>query len=271
MVLQLSICNGVIQTNNHLLIQQYLLIYLISQTSYGTSNAFFSAICRCICSDEFDTISSQDFNLWSTYIGNNTLNQLLVYAATNQIDFFEGAMDTLLNDMKIDNNNMINDNYHWSKIIDMSFPYVLIGSAYGIMKRVNKVSFILPYLIDVNDKYLQYAKHKDDFDERYFFGNYKMISEAAAWADMEPEVPEQFKMEFFDIQFEYQDKMDMLTGKDFSFKEQFKEPLFSGSFTLSMKVTDFNFGWFTISSTKVNTTRKDIDYGSSKRFIWQQF
>ena len=70
----------------------------------------------------------------------------------------------------------------------------------------------------INSGFYEYAKQQPDFEEKLFFNNYKTIADLARSAYFEKNVPEKYKMDYMDIEIEYECKVDDLSGKNFILK-----------------------------------------------------
>ena len=73
-----------------------------------------------------------------------------------------------------------------------------------------KVHMILPHLVMMAEKWQEYVD-KNNYDERDLFPLYKTIVECTEDAEMEKSIPKTLKLDFFDIELKYRDKMDSLT------------------------------------------------------------
>lgn len=169
-------------------------------------------------SDTYEQSEFYNIHDHNDLISQNSVEQCVVSVMRQQYDIFENIINNILIYIKIELTDYVNADWHWSRIIDLNnwqrIHYRLIRSFINI----NKASFILPYILKINSGFYEYAKLQSDFDEKLFFNNYKLISELAQSAYFEKNVPEKYKLEYMDIEVEYERKMDELSGKNFILK-----------------------------------------------------
>ena len=86
------------------------------------------------------------------------------------------------------------------------------------LSHIKKQSWIVHYLILIEQGWKEYAQRNRYKDEDVFFSLYKSISECAESADLEKDVPAKYQKDFFEIHMSYQDKMDEIAGVDYTLR-----------------------------------------------------
>ena len=86
------------------------------------------------------------------------------------------------------------------------------------LSHIKKQSWIVHYLIRIEQGWKEYADRKGYNDEEVFFSLYKSISECAEEAWLEGNAPPQYQQDFFEIYMSYQDKMDKIAGANYTLR-----------------------------------------------------
>lgn len=167
-----------------------------------------------------DYTNSQFYNLatHNELITQNNIEQSVVYVMRGQLPLFESVMRVILQNIRAELSDCITSGWHWSKIIDMNNIHSSLFRLIRSFVNIDKESYILPYILKINYGFYEYAKVQPDFDEKMFFDNYNTIYELAESALLEKDVPEKYKLNYMDIEIEYECKMDDLSGKNFILK-----------------------------------------------------
>lgn len=149
----------------------------------------------------------------------NIANQAIVYAAIDKIELFEWCIDTLLSNIGRNVERYLKNNAHWSHYLKLkSYPFMPLFSIVNGLSHIKKQSWIVHYLIRIEQGWKEYAVRKGCYDEEVFFSWYKSIAECAEAADLEENVPPQYQQDFFEIYMSYQDKMDEIAGANFTLR-----------------------------------------------------
>lgn len=172
-----------------------------------------------LASDAWNPSSYEEHEEWCYFLECNTANQAIVCAATGNIDMFEQCMDIILNDTDRAITLYLKNNAHWERYLDLkSMPYMVISSVINGLLHIKKQSWIVHYLIRIEQGLKEYASRKGYKGEDAFFSIYKSIAECAEAADLEKDVPAKYKQDFFDIYMSYQDKMDKIAGATYTIR-----------------------------------------------------
>lgn len=172
-----------------------------------------------LISDECDPKEKDDIQDWNHYIENNTVNQIIVYAATNNFEWFEDTIDILLKEIGRKIKFYIEHGVHWSRFISTrDYETISIERIKNALEEIHKAHLILPVLIRYLEGWQQYAKKINQYDDRDFFSLYKTIAECASLADGEKIMDSKYQKDFFDIEDFYRTQMDSIAGVDFSIK-----------------------------------------------------
>ena len=172
-----------------------------------------------LISDECDPKEKDDIQEWNHYIENNTVNQIIVYAATNNFKWFEDTIDILLKEIGRKIKFYIEHGVHWSRFISIrDYETISIERIKNALEEIHKAHLILPVLIRYLEGWQQYAKKTNQYDDRDFFSLYKSIAECASLAEGEKIDEPKYKKDFYDIEYFYREQMDSIAGVDFSIK-----------------------------------------------------
>ena len=164
--------------------------------------------------------NDDEFDDWRCYLEDNTVNQIIVNAATCNYDCFEENINILLNDIGRKASWCIEKQSCWSHFLRLrdhvNFSLDKVNNALEI---INKSHLMLPVLIRFLEGWENYAKRINDYDERDFFSLYKAIVECAELASAEKNIDSKYEMDFGKIEYYYRDKMDSIAGVDYSLKD----------------------------------------------------
>ena len=172
-----------------------------------------------LISDECHLRNREEHEEWNYFMSSNIVNQAIVYAALNNVEMFESCMGIILEDMKRNISWSLEHNEHWTHFLRLKdfYNFSLFKVVSGL-SHIKKQSWIVHYLIRIEQGWKEYAQSKGYKDEDVFFSLYKSISECAEAADREKDVPTQYQQDFFEIYMSYQDKMDEIAGADYSLR-----------------------------------------------------
>jgi hypothetical protein len=108
---------------------------------------------------------------------------------------------------------------HWSRFLSLkSYDNMPLLSLVNGLFHLGKQSWIVHYLIRIEQSWKDYAERKGFKDEDAFFTLYKSISECAEQAWLEDDVPPKYQQDFFEIYMSYQEKMDEIAGANYSLR-----------------------------------------------------
>ena len=172
-----------------------------------------------LISDECHLRNREEHEEWNYFMSSNIVNQAIVYAALNNVEMFESCMGIILEDMKRNISWSLEHNEHWTHFLRLKdfYSFSLFKVVSGL-SHIKKQSWIVHYLILIEQGWKEYAQRKEYTDEDVFFSLYKSISECAETADREKDVPTQYQQDFFEIYMSYQDKMDEIAGADYTLR-----------------------------------------------------
>lgn len=172
-----------------------------------------------LISDECDPKESEDIQNWNHYIQTNTVNKIIVYAATNNYSEYEDYFDMLLKEIGREISVWIKHDHPWERFIKIkdskTMPLYYLNNALTTLKKAH---LMLPYLLRYLNGWQEYARTINCDDERVFFPLYKVIAECAELASDEIVCTEEYSRDFRKIEFEYRNKMDDIAGIDYSLK-----------------------------------------------------
>ena len=172
-----------------------------------------------LISDECQLQNREEHENWNYYMNCNMVNQAIVYAATNNIEMFEWCMEIILEDIKRRVTWSLEHNEHWSHFLRLKDYYNFsLNKVVNGLSHIKKQSWIVHYLIKIEQGWKEYTGRKGYDDEEVFFSLYKSISECAIAAHREEKVPTQYQQDFFEIYFSYQDKMDEIAGANYTLR-----------------------------------------------------
>lgn len=172
-----------------------------------------------LISDAWEVAGYEEHEECRYFLECNTANQAIVYAATGNVDMFEHCMDIILNDIERDITLYLKNNAHWSHYLDLKrMPYMSISSVINGLLHIKKQSWIVHYLIRIEQGWKEYAISKGYKDKDVFFSLYKSIAECAEAADLEKDVPTKYQQDFFEIYMSYQEKMDEIAGATYTLR-----------------------------------------------------
>lgn len=156
---------------------------------------------------------------WMYYLDDNTVNQIIVNAATCNYDGFEENINILLNDIERKASCFIEKQSCWSHFLNLrdhvNFSLDKVNNALEVIKKSH---LMLPVLIRFLEGWENYARRINDYNERDFFSLYKTIAECAELASVEKDINPKCIMDFHEIECNYRDKMDSIAGVDYSLK-----------------------------------------------------
>ena len=172
-----------------------------------------------LISDECDSKESEDIQNWNSYIEYNTINKIIVYAATNNYSEYEEYFDMLLKEIGRKISVWLKHNHPWERFIKIkdfnTMPLYYLNNALTTLKKAH---LMLPLLIRYLKGWKEYARTINCDDERVFFPLYKVIAECAELASDEIVNSKEYLRDFSKIEFEYRNKMDNIAGVDYSLK-----------------------------------------------------
>lgn len=96
------------------------------------------------------------------------------------------------------------------------------------LKNIDRSHYILPYVLRYEKLIKKIAVQKGDYDERNFFHIYDVILDLADNSSYNSGIPKEKQLKYTIICFEYEDKINALSKKDFEFnyrtlfKEEFR-------------------------------------------------
>ena len=157
---------------------------------------------------------------WEAYDYENMANHIITYAALENAEKFDEFVVMLLGVTEMDVCHYIKSGVPWRQFTDWTgFWMYPLRCAYDGLSVLGKLRMIIPYLVDIADKWEQYAQSHNCFDERDFFSLYKAIADAAKSTFFETEETRVANTEFFDIWMKYQGYVESIANIDFSLKE----------------------------------------------------
>ena len=172
-----------------------------------------------LISDDCDPTEREEIEDWNHYIETNTINRIIVYAATNNIDDYEDTMELFLKELGRKISFYIEHGMHWTRFVSIrdleTFSMSRLNNA---LSNIKKAHLMLPYLIQIADGWKEYANKINQFDEKDFFSLYKVIAECAESASTEDISDNKYNKNFTNIECSYKDKMDVIVGADFTLK-----------------------------------------------------
>lgn len=172
-----------------------------------------------LVSDECTRATREESENWIYYIKNNTINQIIVYAATNNIEWFENTMDMLLEDIERQIRFFIEHGEYWPRFLDIqahaNFSLYQVNTA---LQSIKKSHLMVPVLIRILEGWQEYAKRINQYSEKNFFSLYKTIAECAMFASFEEIIDSRYEKDFSEIEYHYRHKMDSIAGVDYILK-----------------------------------------------------
>ena len=172
-----------------------------------------------LTSDECQLRNRDEHENWKYFMDCNIVNQAIVYAATNNVELFEWCIGIILEDMKRSIAWSLEHNEHWTHFLSLKDYYNFsLKKVVSGLSHIKKQSWIVHYLISIEQGWKEYAQRKEYKDEDVFFSLYKSISECAEAADLEKDVPAKYQQDFFEIHMSYQDKMDEIAGANYTLR-----------------------------------------------------
>ncbi len=139
-----------------------------------------------LISDKCHLRNRKEHEEWNYFMNCNVVNQAIVYAATNNVEMFESCMEIILEDMKRRITWSLEHNEHWSHFLSLKdyYNFSLYNDASGL-SHIKKQSWIVHYLIRIEQGWKEYAIRKGYKDEDVFFSLYKSIAECAEVAKLD--------------------------------------------------------------------------------------
>lgn len=157
---------------------------------------------------------------WEEYDYDNMSNHIITYAATGNAEQFDEFLVMLLGVIETDISHYIKIGMPWQRFTDWSGPWMYpLRNACGGLSVLGKQGMIIPYLVDIAEKWEQHAKEHSSFDERDFFALYREIANAAQSTFFETSETKTANTEFFEVWMKYQGKVESIANIDFSLKE----------------------------------------------------
>lgn len=174
-----------------------------------------------LISDECNPEEQEDIRNLNHYIQANTINKIIVYAATENVYNFEEYFNMLLEEIGRKISALMKHNCRWTRFLSIrDYEVFSLNILNNALTTLKKAHLMLPYLIRYLEGWQEYAKKINCEDERVFFSLYKVISECAMDASSENVCSEKYIKDFHKIEFLYCDKMDNIVGLDYSLKTE---------------------------------------------------
>lgn len=172
-----------------------------------------------LISDTWKCKNRDEHEQWDYFITCNTVNQAIVYAATDNVDMFEQCIELIFSDLKGKIAWHLNNGEHWTHFLSLKgFQNAPVNYVVSGLSHIKKQSWIVDHLIRFERGWKEYARNKGYTDEEAFFSLYKSIAECAEAADLEKNVPLKYQQDFFDIFMSYQDRMDKIAGARYTLR-----------------------------------------------------
>lgn len=172
-----------------------------------------------LISDECEPIGHEEIDNWNHYVETNTVNQIIVYAATNNFECFETSMNLFLGELGDKIKWYLEHGTHWVRFISIrDHQTYSLTSIYNALESIKKSHLMLPTLLRYLEGWQEYATKIGQYDDRDFFSLYKTIVECAEIASCETIENPNYARDFSDIEFHYREKMDNIAGVDFTLK-----------------------------------------------------
>ena len=172
-----------------------------------------------LISDECKANNLEEHQNWCYYLDNNNVNQAIVYAATNNSQWFEDSINIILKDIERDIKLHLERGYDWRHfIVIRRHMFFSIEKIKNSLELIKKVHMIIPVLIRILQGWQQYAEKINKYDERDFFSLYKVIAECAESASIEEIINPEYDKDFCAMEFYYRNKMDSIAGIDYLLK-----------------------------------------------------
>jgi hypothetical protein len=174
-----------------------------------------------LTSDDFENVERDDIINFNFYYRDNTINQIIVYAATNKFDLYESSVSFLMNEYAREVAWYLDHCDHWQRFVDktgmVSNPLSTVVNALTCLRKAH---LILPHLLKFEEGWKEYLHQNQCYDEDSFFSIFRMIAECAFDAYSEIVIPTQYQLDFVEIELIYRDKMDKIAGTDYVIKAQ---------------------------------------------------
>ena len=105
-----------------------------------------------LISDECTPADREEIEDWNHYIETNTINQIIVYAAINDIVNFEKTMELFLKEIGRKIAFYIEHGMHWTRFISIrEYNTFSISRLNNALSNIKKAHLMLPYLIQISD------------------------------------------------------------------------------------------------------------------------
>jgi hypothetical protein len=157
---------------------------------------------------------------WEEYDYDNMTNYIIAYAALDNAEKFDEFMVMLVGVIEMDISHYVKSGAPWRHFTDWTgFWMYPLRRAYDGLSVLGKLRMIIPHLVDIADKWEQYALDHNCLVEQDFFSLYKAIADAAKSTFFETSETRVANAEFFDIWVKYQGKVESIAKIDFSLKE----------------------------------------------------
>lgn len=172
-----------------------------------------------LISDTWDPSNREEHEEWNYFLTNNTINQAIVYAAVDNVEMFEECVELLIDDIRHKITWFLKKGEHWTHFLSLK-DYLNAPISYLVngLSHIKKQSWIVHYLIRIEQGWKEYASNKGYIEEDVFFSLYKSISECAEEAWLEGNAPPKYQQDFFEIHMSYQDKMDRIAGANYTLR-----------------------------------------------------
>ena len=179
--------------------------------------------------DYWDNASPEE---WETYVkcsDLNDVNSCIVYAKSENFELFEKTMELFYTFLEKDIETFCSkENHHWYGFTDYFFKKSNFYEIILALKNIDRSHYILPYVLRYEKLIKKIAVQKGDYDERNFFHIYDVILDLADNSSYNSGIPKEKQLKYTIICFEYEDKINALSKKDFEFnyrtlfKEEFR-------------------------------------------------
>ena len=172
-----------------------------------------------LLNDSWKPVDYNEWFSWDYHLAKNLIAFIVTYAVLKEYDSFDACLEILESDLSREAKKHLSCGYHWANILryDRVGDMELLYEAVEVLCRIGKSSLIMPLLLKVIEHSEQYARQHDDFEDKGLFPFYKAAVECAKGADCEYDIPEKYKLDYWDIQEKYEEKIKSITGIDHDF------------------------------------------------------
>lgn len=164
----------------------------------------------------------EDFVDRDSYLEENLTNRILAHAALSNIPVFEKLIDELfMNDAK-EAKRMLNHNTPWWTLAErktqifQQWPRAIYG-----LVSMKRASYAAPVVKRIIEGWQEYVRKLPDYtpdSERELISLFQLFIECLEAAEMESNIPEQYRLPYNDLIWEYERRIDELTDTKFIIK-----------------------------------------------------